>query len=923
MSEMRTFVFTDIAQSVTLKGHMAGANDAERDEAFVSTVLSPHRRHIESDLARYGGRVVSTAGDGHFLVFANTINAASWAVAVQQRHATQPLEVPGSEPVAVRISLHVGFPQADPSDPNNFIGRVVDYAARLNDHAASGQILISAAALGLLQDAGLDGVAFHSHGQLELRGIGSVEVHELLYSSRQPRPPRTAPSRVKQRDWTVLPATMGLTEYAQQAGSSGGVATPAAPVRRLGNYELGELLGAGGMGAVYRARHTQFDRDRAVKVIKPSLIPHGASASDGAGEIIRRFYREIKAIGALDHPNIVVAIDSSAPTDETHYLVMEYVDGLGADRLVELLGPLPPAAACAVARQAALGLDYLHRQGMVHRDIKPSNLMLTLVDRTTLPHQDSAAGAAPLAPLVKILDLGLALLVRENEPRLTQMGQGAMGTAMYMSPEQWNTTSVDIRSDIYSLGCTLYHLVSGRPPFVDSDLKPQRAHEQAPVPTHFGRSDVPKALPKVLRRMMAKAPEDRFSRPSEVAEALAELAGDDALTQTIEEGRRASSRLTTLPGPGPGETRLTGVGTRETLIPHPPASGQPGWHAPPRPRPWWRRLAMPVAIAATAAAALYMASVASERQRSLDEARRQSQQTLRESLVGPAGLAASLLANEIDTRFEILTRLGREPVIREALGAIDPQDRSTWRAAQRWLVEKKAQNDRVAATSWFLVAANGTQVARAKRSKSIGGAYGYRDYFHGGGRDLPKGQTGQPTTEPVLSAVYRSDSTKLLKVAFSAPVWREGVSTGDPADVLGVLAMSVDLGSFRVLEDAEGLPESLQVVLVDLREDTLGPTPAEGEPPRRGLLLHHPKLAEYEVPSDPFRLPTPLLERVDDALRRATRTGRLSNPVIEGYDDLLDRRGRGQYIGAFEPVVVRNPDEQRDTRLLVIVQRKQ
>ncbi|MEN1680561.1 MAG: protein kinase [Planctomycetota bacterium] len=920
MSEMRTFVFTDIAQSVTLKGHMAGANDAERDEAFVSTILSPHRRHIEQDLPRFGGRVVSTAGDGHFLVFANTINAASWAVAVQQRHATQPVDVPGSEPVGVRMSLHVGFPQADPSDPNNFIGRVVDYAARLNDHAASGQILISAAALGLLQDAGLDGVVFHSHGPMELRGIGSVEVHELLYSGRKPSAPRTAPSRVKQRDWTVLPATMGLTEYAQQAGSSGGVATPAAPAKRLGNYELGELLGAGGMGAVYRARHTQFDRDRAVKVIKPSLLPHGQSDSDG--EVIRRFYREIKAIGALDHPNIVVAIDSSSPTDETHFLVMEYVDGVGADRLVELLGPLPPAAACAVARQAALGLDYLHRQGMVHRDIKPSNLMLTLVDRSGMPHHDSATNASPHAPLVKILDLGLALLVTENEPRLTQMGQGAMGTAYYMSPEQWSTTSVDIRSDIYSLGCTLYHLIAGRPPFVDSDLKPQRAHEQAPIPTDFGQKGIPKALPKLLRKMMAKAPDDRFTRPSEVAEALAELAEDEALTTTIEEARRAAARMSTVPGPVPAETRLTGAGARETLIPHPPASGQPGWHAPPRPRPWWRRLATPLAIALTAAAALYMAQVASQRQRSLDEARRQSQEALRDTLIVPAGLAASLLATEIDTRFEILTRLGRDKVIREALATVDPTDRSTWRDAQRWIVEKKALNDRVAATSWFLVYADGTQVARAKPSKTLGNAYGYRDYFHGGGRDLPKDQTGRPTTEPVLSSVYRSDSTKLLKVAFSAPIWRDG-NTGDPADVLGVLGMSVDLGSFRVLEDAERLPDSLEVVLIDLREDALGPMPDPGEGPRRGLLLHHPKLAEYEVPSDPFRLPAPLLQRVDDALSRATRTGRLSNPIIEGYDDLLGRRGRGQYIGAFEPVVVRNPDEQRDTRLLVIVQRKQ
>ncbi|MEM9186717.1 MAG: protein kinase [Planctomycetota bacterium] len=920
MSEMKTFVFTDIVRSVDLKGQMSGRNDAERDEAFVSTILTPHRERIEHALEEHGGRVVSTAGDGHFLVFANTIKAASWAVQVQQRHREEPVATPTGEAVAVRMSLHVGFPQADPNDPSNFIGRVVDYAARLNDYASSGQILISSAALGLLKDAGLDGIAFHAQGARELKGIGSVEVHELLYGGGDPKPTRNQPADTNRREWTVLPATMGLTEYAKQ-GSSGGVVAPVAPARRLGNYELGELLGSGGMGAVYRARHTQFDRDRAVKVIKPHLLPHGTEKDATHEDIIRRFYREIKAMGALDHPNIVVAIDSSAPTDDTHYLVMEYVDGVGADALVQQHGPLPVAAACEVARQAAVGLEYLHRKGLVHRDIKPSNLMLTLVDRSTLPGfvlADAADASSPAAaslaaatqaPVVKILDLGLALLVADDQPRLTQLGHGAMGTAMYMSPEQWSTTSVDIRSDIYSLGCTLFHLISGRPPFFDSDLRPQRAHERAPVPEEFGRDGFPKPLAGVVKKMMAKRPEDRFASPSKVAEALAELADAQELGEAVARGRRAAAHAKTRPGGG-GET-LADAGPAvetQTLGGAGATSAPLSWQPPAVPKPAWRRWLTPVAIFAAVAASLWLGSIARQQRESL----RQQQ---RDSLKGFAGLAASLLADEIGNRFEVLKQARRDAALRDAMRAVDPADRSTWRAAQAWIERRKQDADpRVPASSWFLVAPNGTQIARAKPSRSIGKSYAERDYFNGQAGQLVADEPIRPIRAPHQSSVYRSTSTKELKVAFSTPVWAGPDDVGEP---IGVLGMSVGLGKFRVFEEVEALPDTLEVVLVDLRLDDVGIDPP-GDAARRGLLLHHPELADYEDPQRPFRLPAALLTQIDSATRKRSQS--LRDPIIDGYGDLLARPSRGPYTGAFQPVIDSTSEGQRNSQWLVIVQ---
>lgn len=936
MSEMKTFVFTDIVRSVDLKSQMAGANDEERDVAFVSTILTPHRQRIERGLEQFRGRVVSTAGDGHFLVFANTISAASWAISVQQNHRDDPVVTPRGNRVEVRMSLHVGFPQPDPGDPNNFIGRVVDYAARLNDFASATQILISTAALGLLKDAGLADVAFHDHGPRELRGIGTVEVHELLYDGARPKPTRKQPAYSYSREWTVLPATMGLTEYgAQQAGDkgagSGGVVTPEAPpVRTVGNYELRELLGSGGMGAVYKARHKQFGRDRAVKIIKPHLLAHAGAPHDGDTrheEIVRRFYREIKAVGALDHPNIVVAIDSSAPEDETHYLVMEYVDGFGAEELVERGEQMPLAAACEIARQAAIGLEYIHRQGMVHRDIKPSNLMLTLVDRSGPGLASGGSGLAEndsdaKAPLVKVLDLGLALLVSEDQPRLTQMGHGAMGTAMYMSPEQWNTTSVDIRSDIYSLGCTLYHLLSGRPPFFDSDLRPQKAHEKLPVPTQYGRGDVPRELTKVLKKMMAKRPEDRYRRPSEVADALATFAAEGELVRAIKRRRQenvSTRRGRTLGGPTPGsDTLANGGAIADTLGPVPPTPMYGSWPSAP-PQPLWRRSITPLAVVAAIIAVLWMGVLANRQQQSLKKQQQSLAAAQREQLIVPAGLAASLLAREIDTRFDILERLSRDPELLSAMQRVDLSDRGTWSAAQAWIVPAKEDADRrVPADSWFLVARDGTQIARAKPSSSIGDSYAKRDYFHGQGRELEEGQTAEPIEAPNLSTVYRSTSNKnKLKVAFSVPI-RPRTNNRATAEVIGVLGMSVELGSFGVLEDVERLPDKLEVVLVDLRKYSL----PKDAPPSRGLLLHHPQLAQYEVPSDPFRLPPELLAQVTEALGRSTRSGSPADPIIAGYGDLLKRPGEGQYIGAFEPVVIRNQEELTDTRWLVIVQGK-
>ena len=557
MAELKTFLFTDICRSVDLKNEMVGRSATERDLAFIETILTPHRGRIEAHLEQHGGRVVSTAGDGHFLVFSNTVDAAQWAIEVQQSHRDNPVVTPGGGKVEVRISVHVGVPQIDPAAPDNFVGKTVDYASRLNDYASGGQILVSRSVMAILDDVGLEGIQLHLHGRRHLKGIGRVEVHELIYEGSDPRPMRLRPTQHhSDREWTVVPATelFAGSDSSKPGDLATGPQALETPLKRIGNYQLEELVGSGGMGDVYKARHIQFGRIRAVKVIKPQFV------ATGHQEIIRRFYHEIKAIGALENKYIVVAIDSSAPADRIHYLVMEYIQGVGLHKLVEEHGPLEVPDACEIVRQAARGLQYIHGHAMVHRDIKPSNLMLTLVagddadgllangksqDETTTEPTSDAQG------LVKILDLGLALLTTDSEERLTRLENRAMGTGMYMSPEQWRTTSVDIRADIYSLGCTLYHLLAGTPPFYDSDLKPEIAHEKLKIPPIHASRHVPRKLWDILRKMLAKNAQDRHQTPAEVATALAAFASGHQLARLArsygEAERESPSPISTRP----------------------------------------------------------------------------------------------------------------------------------------------------------------------------------------------------------------------------------------------------------------------------------------------------------------------------------------------------------------------------------------
>jgi serine/threonine protein kinase len=263
-------------------------------------------------------------------------------------------------------------------------------------------------------------------------------------------------------------------------------------------YRVLRDLGRGGMGVVYQARQTVMNRQVVIKVINQALLAHP--------DAVERFRREVHAAAQLLHPNIVTAHDAEQAGD-LHMLVMEFVPGQSLAEVLQKKGPLPVREACHYARQAVLGLQHAHEQGMVHRDIKPHNLMLTPKGQ------------------VKILDFGLAKMASERGTGKGLTSVNAyMGTPEYSAPEQaTDAHSADIRADLYSLGCTLYCLLAGRPPFrEETEVDTLLAHlKREPTPLPELRPEVPAALWAVVARLLAKDPARRYQTPAEAAQVLA------------------------------------------------------------------------------------------------------------------------------------------------------------------------------------------------------------------------------------------------------------------------------------------------------------------------------------------------------------------------------------------------------------------
>jgi serine/threonine protein kinase len=269
----------------------------------------------------------------------------------------------------------------------------------------------------------------------------------------------------------------------------------------IGKFKLLERVGVGGMGQVFLCEHMYMRRRVAVKVLPPAKAEQPAA--------LGRFYREARASGSLEHPNIVRTHDIDQDGN-LHFIVLEYVDGPNLLDVVKKFGPLDIARAVSYTRQAALGLDYAFRNHLIHRDIKPGNV---LIDRR---------GVA------RILDMGLARFINDHGDQLTMKYDDkiVLGTADYVAPEQVaNSHSVDIRADIYALGGTLYFLLAGHPPFPTGTVSQKLLWHRTkdPTPIRQIRPEVPEALAAIIGKMMSKDPRARYQTPAQVATELEPL----------------------------------------------------------------------------------------------------------------------------------------------------------------------------------------------------------------------------------------------------------------------------------------------------------------------------------------------------------------------------------------------------------------
>jgi serine/threonine protein kinase len=345
---------------------------------------------------------------------------------------------------------------------------------------------------------------------IESRLLNSSQVEQLSQTQHQFPEPIGLASDVVRRGW--------LTRYQIEQLGRGRPED-----LFIGSYVLLEPVGEGGMGRVFRARHQRRGHIVALKVVRQERR--------GDAKAMRRFRREVKAVMRLDHPNLVMAIDA-AEVGNQHYFAMEYVPGINLDLVMVRKGAIPLAPACDYMRQAALGLQHIFDRGLIHRDIKPSNLLIVPPER--LEGDDSsgavAAGEARFGRwgTLKILDLGLVLLPsygNDSGTNLTKKGF-ALGTVEYVAPEQvMNPHEVDIRADLYSLGCTLYEMLTGQTPFPNmGPVKTLLAHQtQTPTPVDQLRPDLPTDLAAVVQKLLIKAPEKRYQRPAEVAQALGQI----------------------------------------------------------------------------------------------------------------------------------------------------------------------------------------------------------------------------------------------------------------------------------------------------------------------------------------------------------------------------------------------------------------
>ena len=640
-------------------------------------------------------------------------------------------------------------------------------------------------------------------------------------------------------------------------------------------------LGRGGIGDVYTASDRATGRSLAVKFLNDWAIEQESCRE--------AFAFEATVTSQLEHPNIVPVYVTGATPEGKPFYAMRLIPGRTLAAAIAEFHDRRRAGDSAEAQSerynellaqfalACKAIAYAHDRGVIHRDIKPANIMLGKFGE------------------VVVLDWGLAARVDRDDKARSSGEQsivmptlavdsspaekrGISGTPAYMSPEQHDgARRIGPASDVYGLGATLYHILSGQPPF-EGDVAAIREKALAgdiQAPSRVKRG-VSHAIESVCLKAMARDPVDRYETPLELA-------------------RDVEHYLADLPVSSYREPLLRRVAR-------------------------WARRHRTVAQLATAGLLLLLltagtAAVLLNRMAGQEYAARQT------ALLMAARLAASTAALQIDSRWRILENEARNPDLVAALEAAAKdkgasEGRSRWAAIQAAVDEiAAAHRDSVDAESWFVCDAAGVQVARLPVADTIGTGFAHRDYFHGGEADLPPGTAAAPLKEVHRSSVYKSTTTGKLKVAFSAPIWN-GPPGREGRSCLGVLVMAFDVGVlFRSIDAIGGWNasrNSFVVAVVDLRDDRI-----EGQP-KSGLMLENPDLAAAggvaSVAAQETRAPAAVVERLKAAAGRRRTAASPPDPAALAFDVEVPT------IAAAEPIVILGrPEHMADVGWAVIV----
>ncbi|QDT52669.1 Serine/threonine-protein kinase PknD [Caulifigura coniformis] len=650
------------------------------------------------------------------------------------------------------------------------------------------------------------------------------------------------------------------------------------------------FLAKGGLGAVYAAEDGTLNRDVAVKFVHPQLIRDPLC--------LQRFQVEAEITARLEHPGVVPLHAFGKTEDGRPFYVMRLIRGETLDDAIRRYHENPLAksntAAQSIELRDLLGrfvtacqtLAYAHNRGVLHRDIKPQNVMLGRFGETL------------------VVDWGLAMPIgRDEQARASgehtlmptaggsnDSSGGGAGTPAFMSPEQ-ASGNIDLTpaSDIFSLGATLYKILTGRAPYDGRSAREvidRACTASFPSPRAVQRN-IPSAIEAVCLKAMAKNPGERYETALDLARDVERFLADEPVSIAHDSWMQSLGRWSRHHRGAAQVLTLIGV----------------------------------LAILGAASAAIAFQRLAGHERGARVTAELAREQGLRVA----SRFAARTVAGEVDLRWRILETEANDTELRTALIALNktPDDDSVRKTLQAWLDSRYIEHNQTAkASSWFVMARNGTQQARTPASDTIGENFAFRDYFHGLGRELTPEEASKalPIHNVYRSAVYSSRSSGMLKVAFSAPIW-SGKAGTPHREVLGVLAMTVDLGEFSVLQF--GLGSDQIAVLVDTRADRI-----EGlGDSNQGLVLHHPLMKESTEPDDEaenYRIHPDYLGRLLKmrATRMAGEAGaELPDNLIRDYRDPLDPPESGTWLAAFEPVLVRGrPQELRDTGWIVIVQ---